>query len=391
MSASEVEHFTHGEAIGVDVAAIERDLAALWRESASGEHGVTRACLWNLVLHARGEAELVVGKGLVDAIAAACPARSLVLDMRAEAAAGERDLEAWISANCQVAPGGGKLLCSEEITIAARAAARARVPALVRALLVPDVPTAALWLGPAPGVDDARALAALTEVAQRLVIDSDDAAAPPGGRPVGWRAGSWRTLLGAAGLVQVTDLGWLRLSAFRVLLASCFDPPVGADGLLRVKRAAVVVSPRGVATGELLLGWLATRLGWGEARRAGQDEVVAGGGAGAGAGAGGGRREWRAARVAGQVELGLEVRDVAAGRDGIWEIVIECEEGPTCRVVDVEGEAAGTVRIEMDGLPTRVVMCEPRPDAELLVAALGARGLDPLYVQAMARAAELEA
>lgn len=380
-----VEHFTHGEAIGVDVAAIERDLAALWRESASGEHGVTRACLWNLVLHARGEAELAVGKGLVDAIAAAVPARSLVLDMRAEA--GERDLEAWISANCQVAPGGGKLLCSEEITIAARAGGRARVPALVRALLVPDVPTAALWLGPAPGGDDVRALASLTEVAQRLVIDSDDAAAPAGGRSVGWRAGSWRTLLGAAGLVQLTDLGWLRMSAFRVLLASCFDPPVGAEGLLRVKRAAVVVSPRGVATGELLLGWLATRLGWGEARRAGPDEVAAGAGAGVAAG----KREWRAARVAGEVELGLEVRDVEAGRDGIWEIVIECEEGPTCRVVDVEGEAAGTVRIEMDGLPTRVVMCEPRPDAELLVAALGARGLDPLYVQAMARAAELEA
>jgi len=375
-----VEHFTHGEAIGVDVAAIERDLAALWRESASGAHGVTRACLWNLVLHARGEAELAVGKGLVDAIAAAVPARSLVLDMRAEA--GERDLEAWISANCQVAPGGGKLLCSEEITIAARASGRARVPALVRALLVPDVPTAALWLGPAPGVDDARALAALTEVAQRLVIDSDDAAAPAGGRSVGWRAGSWRTLLGAAGLVQVTDLGWLRLSAFRVLLASCFDPPVGAEGLLRVKRAAVVVSPRGVATGELLLGWLATRLGWGEARRAD------GGGAGTGAAR---CRDWRARRAAGEVELGLEVRDVAAGRDGIWEIVIECDDGPTCRVVDIEGEAAGTVRIEMDGLPTRVVVCEPRPDAELLVAALGARGLDPLYVQAMARAAELEA
>ena len=372
-----VEHFTGGESIGVDVPAIERDLAALWRESATGGKSVTRACLWNLVVHASNEEAVARAKALVNAIAPACPSRALVLDVRESAAPGERELEAWISANCHIAPGGGKLLCSEEITIAARASGRTHVPALVRALLVPDVPAALLWAGPAPRGEDAAWLEPLLRGADRLVVDTDDPAAPVGGRAAGWRAGTWRTLVACARAVQVVDLGWLRLSPFRVLLASCFDPPVGGAVLARTQRASVVVSPRGVATGELLLGWLAARLGWGKIAATGPGNDAR-------------TRRWSAPRPGGiGVELALEVRDVDAGHDGIWEIVIECEPSLTFRIIDAPG-GPEMVRVEAAGREAREMVCGGRGDAELLVAALGARGGDQLYAEVLARAVELE-
>ena len=64
---------------------------------------------------------------------------------------GTPEIEAWISALCAVAPGGGKLLCSEKVTVKSHMGGRRHVPALVRALRVPDVPTALLWTGAPPG------------------------------------------------------------------------------------------------------------------------------------------------------------------------------------------------------------------------------------------------
>ena len=49
------------------------------------------------------------------------------------------------------------------------------------------------------------------------------------------------------------------------------------------------------------------------------------------------------------------------------------------------------VRAEGDLIPTRLLSAPERPDAELLVAALGARGQDPRVGVALRRAAELVA
>ena len=68
--------FEQGGAIEVPVGRIEAELAALWRRAAEARPGqipkaVTRACLWNLVVRVRGEAEFVHAKKVIDESGAA--------------------------------------------------------------------------------------------------------------------------------------------------------------------------------------------------------------------------------------------------------------------------------------------------------------------------------
>jgi len=81
------------------------------------------------------------------------------------------------------------------------------------------------------------------------------------------------------------------------------------------------------------------------------------------------------------------VTGVDAGRDGIYELLIESEGGGRFSITDAGPHA---LELRGTGLPTRVLAAPERPDAELLVAALGVRGRDPLFCHALACAAELE-
>ncbi|HJZ87269.1 MAG TPA: glucose-6-phosphate dehydrogenase assembly protein OpcA [Polyangia bacterium] len=355
-----VERFTGGQEIGVDVSALERELAALWRQAGEREHAVVRACLWNLIFRADGDEVFTRAKALIDAIAPACPARVLVL--RADAPGGGPELEAWISANCHVAPGGGKLLCSEELTLQSRGRGQERLPSLVRSLLVPDVPTALIWAGAPPR--DAARVEPLLEGVDRMIIDTGDLASD-------LELTNLAQLARIAAEVELADLGWLRLGPVRLLLASFFDPPVGAEPLLKARRVHLDCAHHGAATAVLLLGWLANALDWG------RPEPLKGGAA----------RTWRVPRPDGQVLLEVGVRDVDAGRDGIYELLIESEGGGRFSITDAGPHA---LELRGTGLPTRVLAAPERPDAELLVAALGVRGRDPLFCHALACAAELE-
>ncbi len=246
MTAAEFERFTGGSAIGVDVAAIERDLAALWRQAATGHTAVTRACAWNLVVHAEGDEDAARAKLLADALVASVPSRTLILHHRPNGTGPE--LEAFVTANCQLMPGGGKLLCSEEITIESRGKGSDYLPSLTRALLVPDIPTAVLCAGlPA----ESALLTELVAVGDRLIIDS---------------RGAERLLaverLGKA-LTRVADLAWLRTAPWRLAVAAAFDPPVDASMLFKLTRVKVSCAQSSATEAKLLFGWLGARLSWG--------------------------------------------------------------------------------------------------------------------------------
>src|SRR5258706_15004193 len=130
--------------IRVDVTAIEKSLSDLWRgEKKEGDHAVTRAALWNVVAHtSNGEHHAVASETLCRA-SAAVPQRTIV--ERANPAA-DADLASWNSANCHRI-GGGQQVCSEEIAIVAGGEYIRRVPPVVNALLIPDMPVAVWWIG----------------------------------------------------------------------------------------------------------------------------------------------------------------------------------------------------------------------------------------------------
>ncbi|MBL8909372.1 MAG: 6-phosphogluconolactonase [Archangium sp.] len=206
-----VERFTKGDAIGVDVAGIERELAALWRQSAQGTvphptasaQGplpVMRACSWNLVVYAESVGALERARALAELVVDAIPSRALIIHHERDAVGGS-ELDAYVSARCKLLPGGGKMLCTEEITLESRRTGVEFLPSLTRALLVPDIPTAVLCVGvPAESV----LLEELVGVADRVVFDSH-----------GVEVESTRHL-GA----KAIDLAWLRIARWQLAVAN---------------------------------------------------------------------------------------------------------------------------------------------------------------------------
>lgn len=353
--SGQLERLDRAVDFDVDPDTIEQQLAALWREASEGAHGdaaVTRACLWNVIAYvpcdAVGEAQTRL-RDAMRRLPAHLANRTLVLDVGPE----EPDrppLDAWVSANCLRAEGGGKLVCSEEVTLAARGDGRRHLPSLVRALLVPGVPTAFVVAG-VPDPDDPLS-AAMLRATDRVLLDGDVCSRPD-------------VLADAAAAVRAgelggMDLGWLRRAPLRAEVAALFDPPAGQAELETVRRVFVSASLAEASTGRLVLGWALGALG---ARDVRPD---------------GGSR-WRANRDAGELEIVLEVGDA--------------HEALTIRFDHQDGDSR-KVRCGSRLTSSGPGACPDRPTAGASLEALIARGLatrseDPAYLTALESARRL--
>ena len=60
----------------------------------------------------------------------------------------------------------------------------------------------------------------------------------------------------------VVDLAWLRSTPWRERISATFDPPAWREELARISRVVVRHRPDSTVAGLLLVGWLASRLGW---------------------------------------------------------------------------------------------------------------------------------
>ncbi|HUB36391.1 MAG TPA: glucose-6-phosphate dehydrogenase assembly protein OpcA [Solirubrobacteraceae bacterium] len=120
-------------------------------------------------------------------------------------------------------------------------------------LVISDLPTL-LW---SPGGHPAAA-DELLGLAQAALIDSTD---ETGGSSVGWHAAIERACT-LTGRVYVVDLAWLRSIPWRERVAATFDPPRMRAELACL--SGVRVSHHGDSTiaATLMVGWLASRLGW---------------------------------------------------------------------------------------------------------------------------------
>jgi glucose-6-phosphate dehydrogenase assembly protein OpcA len=97
------------------------------------------------------------------------------------------------------------------------------------------------------------AVNSLLELAQTVLVDSLD---DP----------SWRTAIERAcelrGHAYVVDLAWLRSTPWRERVAAAFDSPSMRAELHRIETVAVRHHPDSTVAAMLLIGWLASRLGW---------------------------------------------------------------------------------------------------------------------------------
>lgn len=237
----------------VDVASIEKQLAQLWRqEKQDSATPMTKAALWNVVAHTWTSEQHAHVTDILSRASAKVPQRTIVVQAGPDGKAG---IASWISANCHLIA-GGRQVCSEEVSIVASGHLVDRVPPLVRALLLPDMPVALWWVGDLP--DDRREYAsALLEPADRLIYDSSFF----DGRSdldVVWHIAERTTTAPA-------DLTWARIEEWRAATAALFDPASMRDRLSRI-RTVRVYSGGGATFGELseavlYVSWLTAQTG----------------------------------------------------------------------------------------------------------------------------------
>jgi glucose-6-phosphate dehydrogenase assembly protein OpcA len=240
--------------VRVDVNAIEKSLSDLWRgEKKDGDHAVTRAALWNVVAHTSNSDHHAVASETLCRASAAVPQRTIVV--RANPAA-DPDLASWISANCHRI-GGGQQVCSEEIAIVAGGEYIHRVPPVVNALLIPDMPVAVWWIGDLPNEHE-EYVESLLEPADRLIIDSVFFDSPADLALVSRVAAQTTT--------EPADLNWVRLEEWRTAAASVFDPRAMRERLRSIRRVRVVAAANSDYFGQsveslLFAAWLTVQAG----------------------------------------------------------------------------------------------------------------------------------
>ncbi len=251
------EAFWGARATSID--ALDRELARLRRAAVAHarERGQTlaRASVLNLVVYAEREVHARRAARTVADLALRHPSRAIVL-------LGDRGRDgvvASVQLHCHVPESdGAQPVLYEQILARVRGDFDERVASVVIPLLVPDLPVFLWWTGTPPS--DARHLDDLVTLADRFIIDSADFARADRTLPEVARLARHR--------VAITDLNWARLTHWRELIAQFFDVPTWRpflDGITGIRAGfAVDMDGRDIHPSQalLLLGWLASRLGW---------------------------------------------------------------------------------------------------------------------------------
>jgi glucose-6-phosphate dehydrogenase assembly protein OpcA len=197
---------------------------------------------------------------VVDEVTASIPARAILASVEPDADGdtfeGEANSICWVE--------GGRQICSERITLRARGNASARAASAIEAFLVPEIPTALVWLGRVhtddPIFED------LANDANRVVLDSEYTSIASVIHVASWARQQ-------PNAPEIADLAWTRIAAWQEMLARLFDDAASMAlahkvTRLRLKQASPVGSPIG-SEAALLIGWIGTRLGWKTTRLAG--------------------------------------------------------------------------------------------------------------------------
>ncbi|HEV8535761.1 MAG TPA: glucose-6-phosphate dehydrogenase assembly protein OpcA [Candidatus Limnocylindria bacterium] len=311
------------------VAELERELTRLRRaqNAHAREQGrtVARASVLNLIVYADRESHARRAARSIADLALRHPSRAIVV----LADRGPREgVEPSIEMYCHLPiADDARQVSYEQILLRARGDVDDRIASAVIPLLVPDLPIFLWWTGTPPL--GRRSFGDLLRLVDRLVVDSADFARPEATLPVIARISE-----SARGRFGLTDLNWTRLTPWREIVTAFFDVPAWRgflDGITGVRVGfAVDMDGRDIHPSQalLLVGWLASRLGWRPLQHLAPSE--AGGLLFAIARADGARVM---VRVRPRFERGLEGGDVSgirlqARRDQLAEFVVKRQPDP---------------------------------------------------------------
>lgn len=364
-----------GQGKSVDVGNVEAELSALWGEAANdpgNQHAVSRSCsLTLLVFVASGDAEQEVLERF-GRVARDYPCRLVVMNAQPDAA--PAGLSARVSVQCYMPDAGKKEVCCDQVTVLARGEAVNGIDQVVLPLLVPGLPVYLWWrvgrFAPEGHLD------LILRSVDRVLLDSARFPDPDSDLPL-----LLEVVRKLPPQVVLTDLNWARLTPWREVIAQCFDAPDTRPYLDRVAEVRIEYerkSPRvhvHRAQALLLIGWLASRLGW---------EPTAG----AGASADGGRAFTFRGRK-GNIRVERLPRDFEGGGGGVCFALTMKTADATPAVFSVgrgpDGRTAVT-RLELPGQPPvdRAARVEVHDEFDLLKDELRFAARDRVYEQALA-------
>jgi glucose-6-phosphate dehydrogenase assembly protein OpcA len=259
---------TGQDVLAVEIAAIEDQWAKLWKEStaatpANGGHPATRNSVLNLVVYTQRAATAQAVDNALDELCQHHPARVLLLVAQPDLP--QEEIKAWIdlSGYKQEQRRGPNI--SEQVMIEARGQAVQFLPGVVLPLLAANLPVFTWWADVPP--QDQPLFERLAEVSDRMIVDSAEFSG----------VGESFLMLGKVSRSRqyraaVSDLNWQRLAPWRELIAQFYDQKSAQPYLSGVTQIAIEYAgseangrTAGVsnpAQGLLLIGWMASKLGW---------------------------------------------------------------------------------------------------------------------------------
>lgn len=265
---------------GINIGAVERELAAIWRDEASGDEShedraVTRARVLTLVVYGNSDQFPDEFDEIIAEISNLHPARAIVL--KADRNGAGNAATSHVSAVCRVQGPRSKQVTCEQILFAAEGDAINDLPSGVAQLLAPDTPVF-VWLLGVPDMGD-YVFNHILPMADRVVMDSSSSKDPA--HDIVKLAKMFRD---HPHWTSLTDFTWQRLTPWREMLASFYDGSEHRTYLDRVDTVTIEFNPHLGSAGIppraiLLAAWMAERLGWtldaAASKRDGDDHLFA--------------------------------------------------------------------------------------------------------------------
>jgi glucose-6-phosphate dehydrogenase assembly protein OpcA len=240
--------------------AVEEALASSWQNIRSArdvENPVARASVLSLVACVVDPSSTARMLDAIHNLSRQHPSRTIIL--LPDGSSSDEDVRIWHATGCSNGDERERVVCGEQIVIAARGRAIDYLPSLTDQLMLADLPSFLWWVGDLSPSDDAL-LDRLTELADRLVVDSSDFSSLTMSTSRLDRLARRRHQPCAP-----SDLNWARLTAWRELVAQFFDSPALRPHLYHLDGVAVdygTADGAGLAQTMLLIGWLASQLHW---------------------------------------------------------------------------------------------------------------------------------
>jgi len=291
---------------------------------------------------------------------------------------GPSTMDAHIYAECKLSARSDAEMCTEQILVKTGGELSQHLSRVVTPLLIHDLPVVLWWPDDPPF--GSRQFTEVAGISDRLLVDSGSFHEDSGARLAGMA-----TVVSDG--ISVSDIGWLRLTLWRELLAGLFDHPLLTRELDHIRRVRIDVSrPTStlrISKAAFYCGWLASRLGWEvkeplTRQNEDADELLTG--------------SFRSGRR----EIKVELRPVRATLDGshraagsLVRVDVEAERPRSltrARITRQADHLLATADWNGAQVTRRAGQLEPFDETPFIAEALERPGMDKIFEQALIRA-----